>query len=213
MSQITVTIASEDHLHYVQIICDEMSLSAKTRGTGIAKRSTSYIKEKMLEGKAIIAFDQQQVWAGFCYIESWQSGEYVANSGLIISPNFRNQGLAKRIKQKTFELSQKMYPNAKLFGLTTGLTVMNINSELGYSPVTYNQLTSDKQFWEGCKSCVNYAILQDKEYKNCLCTAMLHPGKTHVKKPLESIKKPSSLLVLERLSSIKKALYLTTKKK
>lgn len=173
MSTFTVCIASDKHLEFAQQICKEMEVSSLKRGTGIAKRSEAYIREKMLEGKAVIAFSSEQHWAGFCYIETWQSGEYVANSGLIVSPEFRNSGLAKLIKQHIFDLSQSKFPDSKLFGLTTGLAVMKINSELGYKPVTYSELTTDKQFWKGCKSCVNYDILTSKDFKNCLCTAML----------------------------------------
>ena len=54
---------------------------------------------------------------------------------------------------------------------------MKINSELGYWPVTYSELTQDEDFWSGCKSCVNYDILMSKERKNCLCTAMLYKPK------------------------------------
>jgi hypothetical protein len=177
MLQITVINASEKHLGFAQQICNEMEISSLKRGTGIAKRSPAYIEEKILEGKAVIAFDEKNVWAGFCYIESWQSGEYVANSGLIVSPEFRNSGVAKLIKRKIFELSKTLYPNAKIFGLTTGLAVMKINSELGYEPVTYSELTNDEQFWNGCKSCVNYDILTSKNFKNCLCTSMMYDPK------------------------------------
>ena len=65
------------------------------------------------------------------------------------------------------------YPEAKFFGLTTSLPVMNINTELGYRPVTYSELTQDEEFWASCQSCVNYPTLTAKERKNCLCTAML----------------------------------------
>jgi hypothetical protein len=157
----------------------EMEESAKARGTGIAKRSPEYLRLKMREGKAVIAFADDGQWAGFCYIESWGHGEYVANSGLIVSPAFRKSGLAKQIKQKVFELSRRMYPESKVFGLTTGLAVMKINSDLGYEPVTYSELTKDDAFWAGCKSCVNYDILMSKERKNCLCTAMLYDPKDH----------------------------------
>jgi hypothetical protein len=98
----------------------------------------------------------------------------VANSGLIVAPAYRRSGLAKEIKKKIFELSRTKYPDAKLFGLTTGLAVMKINSELGYEPVTYSELTDDQEFWKGCRSCVNFDILQSKDRKNCLCTAMLY---------------------------------------
>jgi hypothetical protein len=166
--------ATEAHLHFAEEICNEMEASAAARGTGIAKRSPEYIKEKMLEGKAVVALSKDGKWAGFCYIETWGHGKYVANSGLIVSPHFRKSGLAKKIKEKIFNLSRTKYPEAKIFGLTTGLAVMKINSDLGYEPVTYSELTDDDEFWKGCRSCVNFEILTSKERKNCLCTAMLY---------------------------------------
>jgi GNAT superfamily N-acetyltransferase len=174
-----ILIANEEHWPYAEIICDEMADSAKARGTGIAKRTPEYIRDKMKEGKAVIALTKEGNWAGFCYIETWSHGEYVANSGLIVSPAFRKSGLAKAIKKKIFALSRKKYPEAKIFGLTTGLAVMKINSELGYEPVTYSELSQDEAFWAGCKSCVNYDILMSKDRKNCLCTAMLYDPKDH----------------------------------
>ena len=129
----------------------------------------------------MIALTPDGTWVGFCYIETWSHGEYVANSGLIVSPPFRKSGVAKAIKKRIFDLSREKYPNSKIFGLTTGLAVMKINSELGYEPVTYSELTQDEDFWAGCKSCVNYEILMSKERKNCMCTAMLYDPKDHYK--------------------------------
>lgn len=166
-------VSTENHLIYVEEIRNEMEDSAKKRGTGIAKRSSAYLSKKISEGNAVIAIDDDGTWAGFCYIETWTNGEYVANSGLIVSPQFRNAGLATRIKERIFQLSREKYPNAKIFGLTTGMAVMKINSNLGYKPVIYSELTQDEQFWNGCKNCINYDILMLKERKNCLCTAML----------------------------------------
>lgn len=151
-----------------------MEASAKARGTGIAKRSPDYVELKMNEGKAVIALTNTGDWVGFCYIEAWGHGKFVANSGLIVNPAFRGHGVAKSIKKKIFELSREKYPDSKIFGLTTGLAVMKINSELGYEPVTYSELTDDEEFWKGCRSCVNFDILTSKQRKNCLCTAMLY---------------------------------------
>jgi hypothetical protein len=197
-----IIIADSSHEGFAEIICDEMASSAKARGTGIAKRSPDYVKQKMREGKAVIAFTKDGIWAGFCYIETWD-GDYVANSGLIVAPEFRKGGLAKKIKKKIFELSRKKYPEAKIFGLTTGLAVMKINSELGYEPVTYSELTQDDSFWSGCKSCVNYDILMSKERKNCLCTAMLYDPKDHYEpaETTEDFKQHSKLY--ERFMRIK----------
>jgi len=168
-----IEVSSDKHLKYVEEIQQEMEDSAKKRGTGIAKRSLDYLSKKIAEGKAVIALDDNDVWAGFCYIETWTHGKFVANSGLIVSPPFRNHGLATEIKKRVFQLSKDKYPAAKIFGLTTGLAVMKINSELGYKTVIYSELTQDEEFWNGCKNCVNYDILMSKDRKNCLCTAML----------------------------------------
>src|SRR5690606_26361228 len=173
-NNIIVRLATADDKHYAPTITLEMEESAKARGTGIAKSSPEYTEMKMEEGKAVIAVTSDGAWVGFCYIEAWQHEKYVANSGLIVSPAFRKSGVATDIKKKIFELSRKKYPEAKIFGLTTGLAVMKINSELGYQPVTYSELTEDANFWAGCKSCVNYDILMSKNKKNCICTAMLY---------------------------------------
>lgn len=171
-AEITVMVADEQHLPYVETILTTISEAAKIRGTGIAKRSPHYIEQKMKEGKAIIALAGTD-FAGFCYIETWGNKKFVANSGLIVVDKYRGNGLAKRIKGKAFELSRERYPQAKIFGLTTGLAVMKINSELGYKPVTFSELTDDESFWKGCQSCVNYDILQRTNRKHCLCTGML----------------------------------------
>ena len=171
--KLIVRIATPDDTHYAENITLEMEESAKARGTGIAKRSPAYLEAKMKEGKAVIATTQDGTWVGFCYIEAWEHGKYVANSGLIVAPAFRKTGVATEIKKKIFKLSREKYPDAKIFGLTTGLAVMKINSDLGYEPVTYSELTNDEEFWKGCQSCVNYEILMSKERKNCMCTAML----------------------------------------
>jgi N-acetylglutamate synthase-like GNAT family acetyltransferase len=179
-SKIIVRVAIPGDIIYSSIITDEMALSAQARGTGIAKRSPEYISEKITEGKAVIAVTEDKKWVGFCYIEAWGHEKFVANSGLIVAPEFRKSGIAKTIKQTIFALSRDKYPESKIFGLTTGLAVMKINSDLGYEPVTYSELTDDDNFWAGCKSCVNYDILMSKDRKNCMCTAMLYDPKDHV---------------------------------
>ncbi len=191
-----------DHVRYAEQICDEMFESAKARGTGIARRKPEYVAMKMNEGKAVIALHKDGTWAGFCYIETWGHGDYVANSGLIVNPIFRKVGLAKSIKKRVFELSREKYPNSKIFGLTTGLAVMKINSDLGYEPVTYSELTQDEEFWKGCQSCINYDILMSKDRKNCMCTAMLWDPVEKEKELKEKIQRKAE--AKERLDRISK---------
>lgn len=204
-SNIIVRVAIPSDVIYSSTITDEMASSAKARGTGIAKRSPEYISQKITEGKAVIAVTKEGQWVGFCYIEAWGHEKFVANSGLIVAPEFRKSGIAKTIKGRIFQLSRKKYPNAKIFGLTTGLAVMKINSDLGYEPVTYSELTDDEKFWAGCKSCVNYDILMSKNRKNCLCTAMLYDPKDHPvpEETANAFKRKAK--VYERFMRLKKA--------
>jgi len=182
---IKIEQTNSQHLIFCDVIIEEMELSAKVRGTGIAKRSTEYLSKKIIDGNGIIALTEANEWAGFCYIETWSDEKFVVNSGLIVAPKFRNIGLARQIKQEIFKLSRIKFPNAKIFGLTTGLAVMKINSELGYKPITYSEITQDENFWSGCKSCVNYEILISKDKKNCLCTAMMYDGNKKINKKEE----------------------------
>lgn len=170
--KIDVVVSNEEHVKYVDEILDTINRAAKVRGTGIAKRSPEYVKQKMLEHKAVIALCGDR-FAGFSYIESWSNKQFVANSGLIVADEFRNHGVAKRIKRRIFELSREMFPQAKIFSLTTGAAVMKMNFELGYRPVTFDELTTDEAFWRGCESCVNYDILQRNGGHKCLCTGLL----------------------------------------
>jgi hypothetical protein len=204
-ANIIIRPATSADIGYAEIITAEMESSAKARGTGIAKRSPEYLVKKMEEGKAVIALTETGDWVGFCYIEAWGHDEFVANSGLIVAPAYRKSGIAKKIKENIFALSRKKYPEAKIFGLTTGLAVMKINSDLGYEPVTYSELTDDEQFWAGCKSCVNYDILMSKDRKNCMCTAMLYDPADHYEpeETAEDFKKHSKLY--ERFMRIKQS--------
>lgn len=194
IENINVMVANVSHLKYTAEINDTIDAASKERGTGIARRTDEYINNKILEGKGIIAMDGGS-FAGFCYIESWGHNRFVANSGLIVKKEYRGLGLAKEIKKKAFELSRTKYPEAKIFGLTTGLAVMKINHELGYRPVTFSELTDDEDFWKGCKSCVNYDILQRTNRSKCLCTGMLYdPAWEKEKAAAEPKNKKISLL-------------------
>ncbi len=180
INDIEIAVANASHIKYVDEVLETINHAAKVRGTGIAKRSPEYVKQKMIEGKAVLALYHGEEFAGFSYIESWSNKKFVANSGLIVAPRFRGIGLAKVIKRRIFDLSREMFPDAKIFSLTTGEAVMKMNSELGYRPVTFPSLTDDEAFWRGCESCVNFDILQRNGRRMCLCTGMLYDPAEHI---------------------------------
>ncbi len=168
-----IQVAKRIHVKYAKTISETITTSAQVRGTGIARRTPEYIQQKIENGNAIIALDGE-TFAGFCYIEAWGHGKYVAHSGLIVAPEYRGGGLAKNIKTQIFNYSKKKYPDAKIFGITTGLPVMKINYDLGYRPVTFSELTDDPDFWKGCQTCKNYDVLTRTNRTMCLCTGMLY---------------------------------------
>ena len=170
---IDVVVADESHEKYVDTILETISEAAKVRGTGIAKRTHEYVANKMREAKAGIALDGDK-FAGFSYIGTWQDKKYVTTSGLIVHPDYRGRGLAKRIKDMTFTLARTRWPHAKIFSLTSGAAVMAMNTQLGYKPVTFADLTQDEAFWKGCEGCVNVDILHRTNRKYCICTGMLY---------------------------------------
>ncbi|WP_046243358.1 GNAT family N-acetyltransferase [Hymenobacter terrenus] len=168
----TIRVATAADAQYADLLCQWYVESAKTRGTGIAKREPAYVAQKMASGDSVIAFVEDEL-AGFCYIETFDDKTFVVNSGLVVNAGIRKSGVGRAVKQAVFDLSRSKYPTAKIFGITTSLAVMKINTELGYKPVTFSELTASEDFWKGCKSCKNYGILMENERKMCLCTGML----------------------------------------
>lgn len=178
---IEVFVAGPEHERYVDTILQTIADAAKVRGTGIAKRTHEYLAKKMAEAKAVIALRKGDgSFAGFSYIETWGNKEYVTTSGLIVHPDFRGLGVAKRIKDMTFSLARTRWPHAKIFSLTSGAAVMAMNTQLGYQPVTFADLTDDEAFWRGCEGCVNVDVLHRTGRKYCICTAMLYDPEEHL---------------------------------
>ncbi|WP_272148637.1 GNAT family N-acetyltransferase [Tenacibaculum aiptasiae] len=202
-----IVIADKSHAKYADIICRTIDEAAQVRGTGIAKRKPEYIISKLENNNAVIALDGDK-FAGFCYIEAWSHGKFVANSGLIVHPDYRGIGLAKKIKANVFKHSRTKFPNAKIFSITTGLAVMKLNSDLGYKPVTFSELTNDASFWKGCQTCKNYDVLQRTKQQMCLCTGMLYNPSTTNNNKVKIKEK-----VFQRLKRIKESIYLKKDKK
>jgi very-short-patch-repair endonuclease len=193
---IKVFVAGPEHEVYVDTILQTIADAAKVRGTGIAKRTHEYLATKMKEAKAVIALSGNR-FAGFSYIETWGNKQYVTTSGLIVHPDFRGLGVAKKIKDMTFSLARTRWPHAKIFSLTSGAAVMKMNTELGYQPVTFADLTDDEAFWRGCEGCVNVDVLHRTGRKYCICTAMLYDPEEHLpakipEEVIERIKKLDS---------------------
>lgn len=180
ISEIDVRPATKEDTKYAEDICQEIFISSQERKTGIAKRTPEYICEKILAGKAVIAVADNGDFAGFSYIESWGGKSFVANSGLIVAHKYRGLGIARRIKEQTFKLSRKLFPEAKIFSITTGAAVMKMNYEFGFRPVPFAELTDDPDFWKGCEGCRHFDILKDHDYKMCICTGLLYNPEEHL---------------------------------
>ena len=205
MKDIQVMVADESHVKYVDTILQTIADAAKVRGTGIAKRSPEYVATKMREAKAVIALEGER-FAGFSYIETWGKKHYVTTSGLIVHPDYRGLGLAKRIKNLTFTLARVRWPHAKIFSLTSGSAVMTMNTQLGYHPVTFNDLTDDEAFWRGCQGCINHDVLERTGRKFCICTAMLFDPDEHLPAKIS----PEVMERIRRIDGLKSTATMTS---
>ncbi len=205
MKDIQVMVADESHVKYVDTILQTIADAAKVRGTGIAKRSPEYVATKMREAKAVIALEGER-FAGFSYIETWGNKHYVTTSGLIVHPDYRGLGLAKRIKNLTFTLARVRWPHAKIFSLTSGSAVMTMNTQLGYHPVTFNDLTDDEAFWRGCQGCINHDVLERTGRKFCICTAMLFDPDEHLPAKIS----PEVMERIRRIDGLKSTATMTS---
>lgn len=205
MKDILVMVADESHVKYVDTILQTIADAAKVRGTGIAKRSPEYVATKMREAKAVIALEGER-FAGFSYIETWGNKHYVTTSGLIVHPDYRGLGLAKRIKNLTFTLARVRWPHAKIFSLTSGSAVMTMNTQLGYHPVTFNDLTDDEAFWRGCQGCINHDVLERTGRKFCICTAMLFDPDEHLPAKIS----PEVMERIRRIDGLKSTATMTS---
>jgi len=199
---IFVRIANINDIKYAEEIVNETAASALARGTGIGKRSPESVAQKMRDGKGVIALTSTGKWVGFSYFETWEDGKFVSNSGLIVAPEYRNSGVAKSIKDRIFRVSRRMYPGAKVFSITSGTAVMKMNAQLGFQPVAFAEITHDEQFWEGCKSCPNYDILERKKKCNCLCTAMLFDPQVSVNHSILPGQDLSQRYILQSVSNV-----------
>ena len=205
MKDIQVMVADESHVKYVDTILQTIADAAKVRGTGIAKRSPEYVATKMREAKAVIALEGER-FAGFSYIETWGNKHYVTTSGLIVHPDYRGLGLAKRIKNLTFTLARVRWPHAKIFSLTSGSAVMTMNTQLGYHPVTFNDLTDDEAFWRGCQGCINHDVLERTGRKFCICTGMLFDPDEHLPAKIS----PEVMERIRRIDGLKSTATMTS---
>lgn len=172
------TAIAEDY-KYVNAIIEEMALSAQRRKVQVQNRTPPFIKGKINKGLSVIAIDPENGnWVGFCYLEVWGHQKYIANSGLIVSPKYRGQGVSKAIKYRIFRLCRTSFPQAQLLSFTANPAVICINKTLGYKSIPFEKLKADEWFWKGKKSWVDYSRLMCKTHTGQNYKAMVFNPET-----------------------------------
>lgn len=170
-----IRVANDNDITYTFIITKMIEEASIIRRTGIARRDPEYINKKILDGNAVVAFFNGKI-AGFSYIESFPD-EFIANSGMIVFPLYRNKGLARLIKKFILKLSSYKFPRYKILGITTNPFVYKMNINLGFKNKMFSNLTLSHNFWNGCSSCRNYHILLKNNRKTCQCVGYMYEPK------------------------------------
>ena len=172
--EITVRPATAADAKYAEAASALIAEAARTHD--IAEREVAFLIEKIESGKAAVALrsrpGQPDELIGFGYFSAWQDGAFVSHSGLVVRPDLRGHKLGRRLKTALFEGSRAKYPNATTMSLTTSPQVKAMNLSLGFEVVPFEEMTTDEAFWDGCKTCRNYAEMQAKGIR-CCCEAMI----------------------------------------
>jgi len=150
-------------------------IDAASREHDIARRAVPFLEEKIRKRRAAFAFDGSEL-IGFGYWSDWEGGRFVSHSGLVVRPDYTGHGIGRRLKAELFESSRSQLPEATLMSLTTSPQVKAMNLRLGFHVVPLDQLTVDPAFWDGCKTCRNYAEVQARGEKCCCEGMILSPG-------------------------------------
>ena len=83
---------------------------------------------------------------------------------------------------------------------------MTMNTQLGYHPVTFNDLTDDEAFWRGCQGCINHDVLERTGRKFCICTAMLFDPDEHLPAKIS----PEVMERIRRIDGLKSTATMTS---
>lgn len=142
----------------------------------IARRAVPFLRSKIESGRAVLAFHRGEL-VGFGYFSEWEEGRFVSHSGLVVRDDFRGRGLGRRLKERLMQASRRRFPRAVTMSLTTSPSVLAMNRSLGFRFVPIERLTSDPAFWEGCRTCRNYAEVQARGERCCCRAMLLHPGR------------------------------------
>ncbi len=137
----------------------------------LAQRSAALLRDKIEHGRAAIALIDDEL-VGFGFFSEWESGEFVSHSGLVVRDDLRGKGLGRRLKRALLDASMRLFPRAKTMSITTSPAVLAMNASLGFVRVPLSRLTKDEAFWDGCRTCRNFASVR-RAGKKCCCFGML----------------------------------------
>lgn len=74
MQNISVLVASEQHIPYIKDILSAIEVASKVPSNSIVMRDPTYLATKMREGKAVIALCDDGAFAGYVI---WKAGKTI----------------------------------------------------------------------------------------------------------------------------------------
>jgi GNAT superfamily N-acetyltransferase len=157
---------SRDVVHVARI--QALLEVAHQSGAIVAGRSAEYVAAALKEKRAVVVV-RGELLVGFATAHAWQSEQYVSHSAMVVAPEFRGRGLARRMKALLIETSRRRWPNAAILSLTLSTQVERLNKSFGFEPVPYCDLTTDPEFWAGCEGCMHHAHLKRNQQQDCHC--------------------------------------------
>jgi N-acetylglutamate synthase-like GNAT family acetyltransferase len=170
---VLVVLTRAQDASLVSTVSDLLLNCSKEANTVVIPRSDQFLEEVIKTGHGVLArvLATDEI-VGFGYLETWSDADVVTHGGVVVHPQWRYRGLAKRIKQLLLEASRSLYPTKAIVSITVHPAIMKINSQLGYIPERFEQLTTEERFWNRCSTCTYYDTLERFRRRQCFCLGM-----------------------------------------
>jgi N-acetylglutamate synthase-like GNAT family acetyltransferase len=141
----------------------------KKAGTMIPKEPEA-IKKLLESGLTVMVWDKEGVPIGFAAVTFEWPGGWKELGGLVVNPDFRQQGVGHKVVAKQIEMAKAKFPDGKLFALCNKDS-LKILSSLGAEVIEDPKLLPN-EVWGACLECPNFQKAK-VEGKLCCDTPVL----------------------------------------
>lgn len=158
-----------NHSYDNEQIAQMVSGWTKKSGKMIPKEPEA-IKELLESGLTVMVWNTEGIPIGFAAVTFEWPGGWKELGGLVVNPDFRQQGVGHLVVAKQIEMAKEKFPDGTLFALCNEDS-LKILLSLGAEKIEDSELLP-KEVWGACLECPNFQKAR-AEGKLCCDTPVL----------------------------------------